>query len=108
MGGADMQAWGAVKMFVAFYLLGLPLSGYLGFIRGMGLSGIWYGNAAGMGASALAMLLKVACIDWDHVSSIDEDLKAPLLKHAAGGQDATPGDLESSREGADGRPEALP
>lgn len=77
--GADLQMWGAVNMFVSFYILGLPLGAYLGFRHGMGLSGIWYGNAAGMAASAVGMLVKVICIEWEKISPAGDDLQAPLL-----------------------------
>merc|ERR1712048_699688 len=53
--GADLQAFGAIAMFIAFYFCGIPLSAYLGVNAGVGLPGVWYGNVVGMTLSAIAM-----------------------------------------------------
>jgi len=98
--GADLQMWGAVNMFVSFYLFGLPLGAYLAFLQGMGLSGIWYGNAAGMAASAAGMLLKVIFINWEKLQSIDDGLQAPLLgQNEEAATQAKFADLESEANG---------
>ena len=44
---------------VGFWLIGLPISLYLAFPGGLGPLGLWWGMAAGLGAVALFLLLRV-------------------------------------------------
>ncbi len=44
---------------VGFWLIGLPISLYLAFPRGLGPLGLWWGMAAGLGAVALFLLIRV-------------------------------------------------
>ncbi len=44
---------------VGFWLIGLPVSLYLAFPGGLGPLGLWWGMAAGLGAVALFLLIRV-------------------------------------------------
>ncbi len=44
---------------VGFWLIGLPISIYLAFARGLGPLGLWWGMAAGLAAVALFLLIRV-------------------------------------------------
>ena len=44
---------------IGFWLIGLPVSLYFGFARGLGPLGLWWGMAAGLGAVAVALLIRV-------------------------------------------------
>ena len=41
------------------WLIGLPASLYFGFTRGLGPLGLWWGMAVGLGAVAVALLIRV-------------------------------------------------
>lgn len=49
----------AVAHLIAFYGLGLPLAWYLGFELGLGVEGIWWGLASGLGVVAVMLVLWV-------------------------------------------------
>jgi MATE family multidrug resistance protein len=49
----------AIVHLIAFYLLGLPLAWYLGFEQGLGVEGIWWGLASGLGVVALMLVVWV-------------------------------------------------
>lgn len=44
---------------VGFWILGMPVAGVLAFRAGLGPAGLWWGLAAGLGAVALLLLLRV-------------------------------------------------
>lgn len=44
---------------LGYWVLGLPLSAYLGFRRGLGPVGLWYGLVLGLGIVATVLLLRV-------------------------------------------------
>lgn len=44
---------------VGFWFIGLPLSGYLGFLAGVGPQGVWWGLAAGLALVAVLLLARV-------------------------------------------------
>jgi MATE family multidrug resistance protein len=44
---------------VGFWMIGLPISLYLAFPAGLGPLGLWWGMAAGLGAVALFLLVRV-------------------------------------------------
>jgi MATE family multidrug resistance protein len=44
---------------IGFWLIGLPASLYFGFTRGLGPLGLWWGMAVGLGAVAVALLIRV-------------------------------------------------
>jgi MATE family multidrug resistance protein len=65
VGGGVLRGMGrtrpaAVFNLIGYYVLALPLAGYLAFGRGMGIAGIWWGLAAGLFAVALLLLAWVA------------------------------------------------
>jgi len=65
--GAGLQTWGAVALAVAFYVVGLPTSAYLGLCTSLKLLGIWVGNALGMTVAAMVMGIRILCVNWDKV-----------------------------------------
>eukprot|EP00928_Gymnodinium_smaydae_P022868 TRINITY_DN19075_c0_g3_i1.p1 TRINITY_DN19075_c0_g3~~TRINITY_DN19075_c0_g3_i1.p1 ORF type:complete len:503 (+),score=87.33 TRINITY_DN19075_c0_g3_i1:106-1614(+) len=64
MRSAGLQSWGAAALFVAFYLIGIPLGAYLGLFAGWDLFGIWMGNVTSLSVAAVAMSWKVCTVDW--------------------------------------------
>merc|ERR1712039_589012 len=66
--GADLQGFGALVQFVAFYFVGIPLSAFLGLRAGIGLPGVWYGNVVGMSLSALGMGARIFFTNWQTVA----------------------------------------
>eukprot|EP00930_Biecheleria_cincta_P039364 TRINITY_DN27067_c0_g1_i1.p1 TRINITY_DN27067_c0_g1~~TRINITY_DN27067_c0_g1_i1.p1 ORF type:complete len:470 (-),score=62.96 TRINITY_DN27067_c0_g1_i1:216-1625(-) len=65
--GAGLQLRGAVAIFVAFFILGLPLGAFLGLHAGWGLIGIWYGNFVGLTLAATSIGIQVYFISWPKV-----------------------------------------
>ncbi len=57
-GVGDTMAPMAVNL-VGFWLIGLPISLYLGFRAGLGPLGLWWGMAAGLAAVSLFLLVRV-------------------------------------------------
>lgn len=55
MRGMGKPQAGAVVNLVGFYVIGLPLAYGLAFPGGMGLVGIWWGIAAGIGGVAVML-----------------------------------------------------
>lgn len=45
-------------IFIAYWIIGLPLGYYLGFIAGYGSIGIWYGLLIGLTLTAIAMFIR--------------------------------------------------
>ncbi len=64
----------AVLNVLAYWVLGLPLGGWLAFRAGMGLSGIWWGLAFGLALVALGLL---AWVHWGGPATA-----RPLLGHS--------------------------
>jgi MATE family multidrug resistance protein len=48
-----------ISNLIGFWLIGLPVSLYFGFARGLGPIGLWWGMAVGLGAVAVALLIRV-------------------------------------------------
>jgi len=71
--GAGLQTWGAIALAVAFYLIGLPASAYLGLNTDLELLGIWLGNALGMTVAAVAMGFRIIFVNWDKVVKSSAD-----------------------------------
>ncbi|HEY5691456.1 MAG TPA: MATE family efflux transporter [Cyclobacteriaceae bacterium] len=47
-----------VYIFIAYWIIGLPLGYYLGFKAGLGSTGIWYGLLIGLTLTAIAMFIR--------------------------------------------------
>ena len=63
--GCGRQKVGTLITFCGCWLLGIPLGALLAFGGGMGLTGIWIGNAAGLCAGGIAgTVLLWRRIDW--------------------------------------------
>jgi MATE family multidrug resistance protein len=86
--GAGRPGMGAIVQFSGFYLVGLPLGAHLAFRRGLGVAGLWYGLAVGLGCVSAALLLALSRTDWeararDAVARCAAD--APAVGGVAGG-----------------------
>jgi MATE family multidrug resistance protein len=95
--GMGKQTMGAVMIFIAYYVIGLPLGCFFAFYVVWGLSGLWLGLLAGLGAAAIFMNGYVALrVDWK--------LEAELAIKRVGKQDfkvETVEDVELHDKGAD-------
>lgn len=65
--GAGLQTFGAIVLAVAFYVIGLPVSAYLGLSTNLHLLGIWMGNAVGLIVSAVLMGGRILFVNWEKV-----------------------------------------
>lgn len=84
--GAGLQTWGAIALAIAFYIVGLPASAFLGLHTDLELLGIWYGNALGMTVAAVSMGLRIIFVNWEKVvkdSADSADLTESLQESAA-------------------------
>lgn len=59
MRGMGRPKAGAIVNLLGFYVLGLPLAWLLAFPVGLGIIGIWWGLAAGLGGVALMLCIWV-------------------------------------------------
>merc|ERR1719384_768412 len=84
--GAGQQTWGAVALAVAFYIIGLPTSAFLGLKTSLELLGLWLGNAVGLAVAALAMGCRTLSVNWDKVVK-DAGAEANLTEHLQNGGD---------------------
>ncbi|OWM80575.1 protein DETOXIFICATION 48 [Punica granatum] len=48
----------------SFYLVGMPVAIFLGFVAKMGFAGLWIGLLAAQASCALLMLYVLGCTDW--------------------------------------------
>ncbi|MHC4932358.1 MAG: MATE family efflux transporter [Planctomycetota bacterium] len=65
VGGGILRGMGnprpaALANLVGFYLLAIPMAWWLGFERGLGLPGVWWGYAAGLAAIAILLVAWIA------------------------------------------------
>ena len=67
-----LQIVGAIITAFSYVAVGLPLGGLLAFTAGLGLNGIWWGNAAALCfAGIVTLIYMMVTIDWKkEVSSI--------------------------------------
>merc|ERR1719384_2975192 len=90
--GAGLQTWGAVALAVAFYIVGLPASGYLALWTSYQLLGIWLGNALGMTTAAVSMAFRIVAVNWEEVvktSGESADLTESLQQNSFPGADSS-------------------
>merc|ERR1719469_50901 len=67
MRGAGLQAYAAMAIACAFYLVGLPVSAFLGLNTDLQLEGIWLGNVVGLTLAALIMICRLMFVNWADV-----------------------------------------
>ena len=48
----------AITTFIAYWVIGIPVGYYFGFIANLGVKGIWYGIIAGLTASAIFLAIR--------------------------------------------------
>jgi multidrug resistance protein, MATE family len=65
-------------MLAGYWLIGVPVSAYLGFHTGLGPVGLWWGFVAGLAAVALFLLLRVRALFRRGVQRIQIDSLTPL------------------------------
>merc|ERR1711994_204108 len=65
---------------VAFYIIGLPASGYLALGTSFQLLGIWLGNALGMTTAAVAMAFRIMWVNWEKVVKSSSGESADLTE----------------------------
>jgi MATE family multidrug resistance protein len=61
-------------MLSGYWLIGVPVSLYLGFRTGLGPQGLWWGFVAGLASVALFLLIRVRLLFKRGVSRIHVDL----------------------------------
>lgn len=73
---------------VGFWVVGLPVSAYLGFRTSLGPSGIWWGLAAGIGAVAVLLLARVRARFGRELRRliVDEEHHRPHVSDAHAGE----------------------
>ena len=59
MRGMGRPKAGAIVNLVGFYIVGLPLGWFLAFPMNLGVVGIWWGLAAGLGGVAIMLYIWV-------------------------------------------------
>lgn len=62
--GIGWQTRVACVNFVSMWLVCLPLGGYLAFVAGLGLTGLWLGLLGAFGIAAAIFLALSCCINW--------------------------------------------
>lgn len=80
------QSYLAVCIFIAFYVISLPMGFSLCFSQHWGIAGLWYGLASGLGLMAVAFGVNIFClVDWHREASLAQappDRTKPLLASA--------------------------
>ena len=69
--GAGMTRWAMTANIVAYWLIGLPISLWLGFRLGWGPQGLWWGLTAGLFVAALALSIKFAAVSRRPIAPIE-------------------------------------
>ena len=68
-GAGDMRFSFAINV-AAHWLVGLPLSLYLGFVLGWGARGLWWGLMAGLAVVAIALLLRFVSLSKRSIARV--------------------------------------
>ncbi|CAK8537776.1 unnamed protein product [Lathyrus sativus] len=65
----------------SFYLVGMPVAIFLGFVAKLGFAGLWIGLLAAQGSCAMLMLIVLCRTDWNvEVQRAKELTKASIIK----------------------------
>ncbi|GAA0173316.1 hypothetical protein Leryth_019755 [Lithospermum erythrorhizon] len=78
--GAGWQAYVAYVNIVCYYILGLPLGLFLGFVLDMDVKGIWYGMLFGTTTQTFVLIWMLYKTNWNQEASIAGD----RIKHWGG------------------------
>merc|ERR1712216_1024527 len=54
-----------IRYIIVYYILGIPFTFYLSFIKKMYTPGLWYGFLASVSILCLLLILLIARTDWD-------------------------------------------
>jgi MATE family multidrug resistance protein len=103
--GAGRQELGAIFNLVAYWILGLPLAGYLAFKANLGVTGLWIGLATCASFNGVAMTVLMVRMKWK-VEALRATGKA-VLAHGAEDSDGdedgdAAGDEERIRHSSNG------
>ncbi|MEE8583858.1 MAG: MATE family efflux transporter [Acidobacteriota bacterium] len=71
--GAGMTRWAMTANIVAYWLIGLPISLWLGFGLDWGPQGLWWGLTAGLFVAAAALSVKFAAVSRRPIAPIESD-----------------------------------
>ncbi|XP_033114064.1 multidrug and toxin extrusion protein 1-like [Anneissia japonica] len=63
--GAGHQKIGAIVGFISYYIICLPVGGYLMFKTDLGIIGLWSGITLGLMAQGSSLLIYMMKLDWD-------------------------------------------
>ncbi|PWA53231.1 MATE efflux family protein 5 [Artemisia annua] len=74
LSGCARPNLGAWIYFGAFYVIGLPMAGFMGFAKGMGLLGLWYGLLVAQWACFILMLISLLKTDWEKEADRAQEL----------------------------------
>ncbi|XP_021625674.1 protein DETOXIFICATION 53 [Manihot esculenta] len=72
--GSARPKVGACVNFVAFYLIGLPVSTLLAFKLKLGVMGLWFGLAASQASCVCLMIYVLVCTDWKYQAQRAKEL----------------------------------
>lgn len=61
-----------------FYLVGMPVAVWLGFIAGLDFRGLWLGLLAAQGSCVVTMLLVMSRTDWEHQAQRSKELTGTI------------------------------
>ncbi|KAJ0837317.1 putative multi antimicrobial extrusion protein [Helianthus annuus] len=63
--GAGMQTTVAVINLICFYLIGVPLGAFLGYLTSLEVKGIWIGMIGGVLAQIITLIYMIWRTNWD-------------------------------------------
>ena len=69
--GAALTRWAMVANIVAYWIVGFPVSLWLGFSLGMGPQGLWWGLTAGLAIAAVALTLKFYAVSRRPIAAVN-------------------------------------
>ncbi|OQR80801.1 Multidrug/Oligosaccharidyl-lipid/Polysaccharide (MOP) Flippase Superfamily [Achlya hypogyna] len=67
--GCGLQSMGAKMSFTAYAIIGIPLGAVLAFVNHSDIAGLWLGVLLGVTTVAIAGLIWIARLDWDHMAA---------------------------------------
>lgn len=93
--GSARPTTGANINLGSFYLVGMPVAIVMGFVAGMGFSGLWLGLLAAQATCALLMLYVLGTTDW----MVQVERARELTKQASFGSSLPTSSISSTKDG---------